>query len=71
MSPEHGALDDYRAKAQASYIGGVIVVSRKWAVFVADLPECISDKVKRGVLHASQEAGENLAEEQVGERATL
>ena len=44
----------------------VIVISRKWTVFIADLPEFISDKVKGRVLHISQETGTNLSEKQVG-----
>lgn len=67
----HCALEAYRAKPQTSYIGGVIVISRKWTVFVADLPEYISDKVKGRMLHISQEAGENLTEKQVGDWAIL
>lgn len=46
---------------------GFIVISRKWTVFVADLPEYIFDKVKGRMLYISQETGTNLSKNQVGD----
>lgn len=59
------ALPSYSHK-HLLLVGG-IVVSRKRTVFIADLPECIFDKVKGGVLYVSQETGTDLSEEQVGD----
>ena len=48
------------------FTGGFIVISRKWTVFIADLPEFVFDKVEGRVLLVSQKTGTNLSEKQVG-----